>query len=100
MRNTVVRPSAASDGNAHSLSACLARLGEINRQLGQGKLDVEAAIGLYEEGVDLHARADSILRQARLRVQQLGGRVLGSEPEPAPPASDGEIRDPECDLPF
>ncbi len=55
-----------------SLAECLRRLEQIARDLGR-ELDLERALGLYEEGCRIHARAQSIVDRVRGRIEELSG---------------------------
>ncbi len=71
-------PVAAGDG-APSLEERLKRLEEIVRSLEAADLDMEGALGLFEEGVEHVRGAEATLRVAELKVEEL----LGSEDDPA-----------------
>lgn len=62
------------------LEARLARVEEIVARLESGRLDLEEALTLFEEGVAHVREADRLLRESELRVERLvageGGSVL------------------------
>lgn len=67
-------PSAAADLDAPPrLSALLARLEEIRRDLDREDLDLEDQLDLYREGVRLAAQARSIVDGATSEVEVLMG---------------------------
>ncbi len=63
---------------APSLEERLKRLEEIVRSLEAADLDMDAALGLFEEGVEHVRGAEATLRVAELKVEEL----LGSEEDP------------------
>ena len=69
--------------DAWTLEARLARVEEIVSRLESGRLDLEEALILFEEGVAHVREADRLLRETELRIERLvageGGSVL-SEP--------------------
>ena len=70
-------PDAGGD-DAPSLEERLKRLEEIVRSLETADLDMEGALGLFEEGVEHVRGAEATLRAAELKVEEL----LGSEEDP------------------
>ena len=65
-------------GEAPSLEERLRRLEEIVRSLEAADLDMEGALGLFEEGVEHVRGAEATLRVAELKVEEL----LGPEGDP------------------
>jgi len=63
---------------APSLEERLKRLEEIVRSLEAADLDMEGALGLFEEGVEHVRGAEATLRVAELKVEEL----LGPEGDP------------------
>ena len=67
-----------------SFEAALSRLEKIVHQLEAGEVDLEASIGLYEQGQQLKAFCESKLKaaQARIDLIQLGpdGEPKGTRP--------------------
>ncbi len=61
-----------------SLEERLKRLEEIVRSLEAADLDMEGALGLFEEGVEHVRGAEATLRVAELKVEEL----LGPEEDP------------------
>ena len=81
--NDAVDAGAAAGGNdggdgAPSLEERLKRLEEIVRSLEAADLDMEGALGLFEEGVEHVRGAEATLRVAELKVEEL----LGPEGDP------------------
>ena len=73
---------------AISLEERLKRLEEIVRSLESADLDMEGALGLFEEGVEHVRGAEATLRVAELKVEELLGpdddpvlRSLEEDPE-------------------
>ena len=64
--------------NAPTLEERLKRLEEIVRALEAADLDMDAALGLFEEGVEHVRGAEATLRVAELKVEEL----LGPEDDP------------------
>ena len=64
--------------NAPSLEERLKRLEEIVRSLEAADLDMDAALGLFEEGVEHVRGAEATLRVAEFKVEEL----LSPEDEP------------------
>ena len=64
--------------DAPSLEERLKRLEEIVRSLEAADLDMEGALGLFEEGVEHVRGAEATLRVAELKVEEL----LGPEEDP------------------
>ncbi len=64
--------------SAPSLEERLKRLEEIVRALEAADLDMEGALGLFEEGVEHVRGAEATLRVAELKVEEL----LGPEEDP------------------
>ncbi len=64
--------------NAPTLEERLKRLEEIVRSLEAADLDMDAALGLFEEGVEHVRGAEATLRVAELKVEEL----LGPEDDP------------------
>lgn len=77
---------AAPDTEGPSLEARLKRLEEILTQLEADELELERALGLFEEGVGHVRAAERILAQTELRVEEL----LGSEGATRPLEEPGE----------
>ncbi len=78
----------AGGDDAPSLEERLKRLEEIVRSLEAADLDMEEALGLFEEGVEHVRGAEATLRVAELKVEELLGpeegpviRPLEEEPE-------------------
>ena len=63
--------------------AALGRLDELVEVLEQGRISLEEALRLYEEGVLMADRCQSLLDQAQVRLQRLS--VNTAETDPAPP---------------
>jgi exodeoxyribonuclease VII small subunit len=57
-----------------------AELEEVVRQLEEGDLTLENAIGLYERGQALVQFCQTLLDKAELRVEQLGSGAQPGEP--------------------
>lgn len=55
------------------LRECFSRLDQIAEKMGTDDLDIEEALVLHEEGVQLLARAESILQSAEVRVARATG---------------------------
>ncbi len=72
------RSSVAAPESAPSLEERLKRLEEIVRSLEAADLDMDAALGLFEEGVEHVRGAEATLRVAELKVEEL----LGPEEDP------------------
>jgi exodeoxyribonuclease VII small subunit len=77
-----------TDTDAPSLEERLKRLEEIVRSLEAADLDMGAALGLFEEGVEHVRGAEATLRVAELKVEELLGpdedpiiRPLEEDPE-------------------
>jgi exodeoxyribonuclease VII small subunit len=62
---------------AATLESALDRIEEITRQLDRGDLELEQALALYEEGVQLLRGAEGLLNRAEQRIHQL--RRVGDE---------------------
>jgi exodeoxyribonuclease VII small subunit len=82
------RSSDAVPESAPSLEDRLKRLEEIVRSLEASDLDMDAALGLFEEGVEHVRGAEATLRVAELKVEELLGpeedsvlRPLEEDPE-------------------
>lgn len=69
-------PDAGGD-DAPSLEERLKRLEEIVRSLEAADLDMEEALGLFEEGVEHVRGAEATLRVAELKVEELLGPEEG-----------------------
>jgi exodeoxyribonuclease VII small subunit len=67
-----------TDTDAPTLEERLKRLEEIVRSLEAADLDMGAALGLFEEGVEHVRGAEATLRVAELKVEEL----LGPEEDP------------------
>lgn len=63
--------------DALSFDDALAELQRTVAELEAGGQPLEAAIALYERGVSLQARCETLLGDAELRVQQLVARAGG-----------------------
>ncbi len=81
-------PPDAGDDGVPSLEERLKRLEEIVRSLESADLDMEGALGLFEEGVEHVRGAEATLRVAELKVEELLGpdddpvlRSLEEDPE-------------------
>jgi len=61
-----------------TFDAALAELQRAVAELEAGGQPLEEAIGLYERGVALQARCETLLGDAELRVQQLVARAGGA----------------------
>ena len=82
------RSADAEPESAPSLEDRLKRLEEIVRSLEASDLDMDAALGLFEEGVEHVRGAEATLRVAELKVEELLGpdedpvlRPLEEDPE-------------------
>lgn len=53
------------------LRGCLERLENIARKMGSDDIELEDALALHAEGVELLDRADRILEQAKLQVDRV-----------------------------
>jgi exodeoxyribonuclease VII small subunit len=62
----------------------LARLHEIVGKLESGELPLEDSLALFEEGVGLSRRAQSILEGAQKRIDELLGVDANGQPKTAP----------------
>jgi exodeoxyribonuclease VII small subunit len=69
-----------------AFDALVARLQRIVQALEAGNVGLEESIGLYREGLRLHAASEERLKRAELTITELGRR--GGEPA-AEPGSDG-----------
>ncbi len=81
-------PPDTGGDDAPSLEERLKRLEEIVRSLEAADLDMDAALGLFEEGVEHVRGAEATLRVAELKVDELLGpeedavlRPLDERPE-------------------
>lgn len=63
----------AQDPNGVSLETRLKRLEEIVNALDSDELELEKALGLFEEGIGHVKGAQTLLREAELRVEELLG---------------------------
>ena len=67
-----------------SFEAALARLEKIVHQLEAGEVDLEASIGLYEQGQQLKAFCESKLKAAQARIELIqldpDGEPKGARP--------------------
>lgn len=61
----------------------VARLQRLVQQLEAGSVGLEQSIALYTEGLRLHAAAEERLREAELKITELGRRGA-----PGPPADE------------
>ena len=68
-----------SPPNEPSLEGRLARLDNIARQLDSGDLELDEALGLFEEAIAHIRDASAQLQAAELRVEEVVGRA--DEPE-------------------
>jgi exodeoxyribonuclease VII small subunit len=68
--------------NAPSLEERLKRLEEIVRSLEAADLDMDVALGLFEEGVEHVRGAEATLRVAELKVEELLGPEENSNLRP------------------
>lgn len=78
---------AEESGSASSLSfeQALQRLEQVVRELESGELSLDAALGLFQEGVDLTRRCGAQLDEAEARIEKLleqGGQVTAVPVEP------------------
>lgn len=75
-----------------SLEDRLRRLDEIVNQLEGGEVELETGLELFEEGVRHVRRAEALLSQAELRVEELVGEVDSARTRPldTPGHGDGE----------
>ena len=62
-----------------SFEDALAELERIVKELEQGELDLDAAIGAYERGTALRRHCEAKLKEARLRVERI---TLGPDDDP------------------
>ncbi len=74
--------------NAPSLEERLKRLEEIVRSLESVDLDMDAALELFEEGVEHVRGAEATLRVAELKVEELLGPEEDSNLRPVEEASE------------
>ena len=77
-RNDAIDVGSDGGEDAPSLEERLKRLEEIVRSLEAADLDMEGALGLFEEGVEHVRGAEATLRVAELKVEEL----LGPEEDP------------------
>jgi exodeoxyribonuclease VII small subunit len=63
----------SSEDNKGRFEAALARLQEIVDRLEGGEMPLEAAVGLFEEGMVKSQECMKLLEAARARVEQLAG---------------------------
>ena len=67
--------------------ACIERLEQIVRQLESGEVQLDKAIALFEEGLQLGNRCSALLDRADMRVDRLLERQNGgAQEEPFDPA--------------
>ncbi len=78
-------PDQAED--AGTLEGRLKRLEEIMGQLESDEVDLERALGLFEEGVGLVRAAEAILSRTELRVEEL---LSSGQTKPMADAEDDE----------
>jgi len=83
--------SAAPDPEeAPSFEASLARLEALVERLEQGDLELEAALGAFEEGVQLARRCAALLGDAERRIDVLLREGAGFATRPLEAAEEGE----------
>lgn len=70
-----------------SFEAALARLENIVHRLEAGEVDLEASIGLYEQGQQLKAFCEAKLQSAQARIEQI--QLVGGEPKGTRPFDAG-----------
>lgn len=72
---------AGTDGGAEPLDfeAALGRLDELVEVLEQGRISLEEALQLYEEGVLMAGRCQRLLDQAQVRLQRLAVNTSGAD---------------------
>ena len=63
-----------------SFEAVYKRLEETVRRLEEGGLTLDESIALYEEGMDLARRCQTLLDQAELRITTLNDLFAGAHP--------------------
>jgi exodeoxyribonuclease VII small subunit len=61
-----------------SIEASLAQIEEVVDKLESGEIDLEEAIKNYEKGMELIERCREILKQSKLRVEQLKKKAFAS----------------------
>lgn len=72
--------STQSTLNSLSFEASLKELEEVVRKLESGQTTLEEAISLYERGSILKSRCETVLNDARLKIEQIvhkDGKELG-----------------------
>ena len=76
-------PSESDSPEAESFEATFARLEDISTQLEAGGLTLERAVDLYEEGMRLAERCQTLLASVEQRIETLRLRALegGGSPE-------------------
>ncbi len=72
----------AEEGAAWTLERRLDRLGEIAARLEAGELELDQALGLFEEAVGHLRAARTTLEEAELRVEEMLGRAEAPRLEP------------------
>jgi exodeoxyribonuclease VII small subunit len=77
-----------SDPEEPRFDDTMTRLQEIVAKLEGGDLALEESLALFEEGVGLSRRAQSILEQAQKRIDVLLGVDTNGQPKTAPFAAD------------
>ena len=71
---------------AMAFDALVGRLQRIVQALEAGNVGLEESIGLYREGLRLHAASEERLKRAELTITELGRR--GGEPDAGAEAGD------------
>lgn len=75
------------DPQEPDFEACIARLEQIVHQLESGQVQLDKAIALFEEGLQLGNRCSALLDRAQMRVDRLLERQNGgAQEEPFDPA--------------
>ncbi len=66
----------------HPFDELVTALQSTVQRLEAGSVGLEESIGLYKQGLRLHAACETRLREAELTITELGRRgVTGAEPE-------------------
>lgn len=66
------------EGEREGLEARLSRLEAIVERLERDDLDLESALGLFEEGIGHVREANAVLERTKLRVEKLVTELDGS----------------------
>jgi len=67
----------------------IAELQRIVQALEAGNLPLEESIELYRRGLELHAASETRLRDAELKISELGRGLTEQPLEPAPEPGEG-----------